>query len=251
MRDRATESRFTRPVLGFMPLFVRASLIYDGFLTFLTRVPRPVPANVLIAEEATLLRELMGGLVRALPGNRVVADCADLAGTLAACRIRRPDLVILDWHLPGGDASLVLRELKSELPETRWLVLCGRPNGYIVHTALSLGAHGFVVKDSSVSILSEAILRLTGGGGAFCCPISSRLLLETLRQGADSPPDGLTAREREILRHFAAGTHPKRIADLLNTSAKTVQNQLGSIRQKLGIQSTAGLVRYALRAGLE
>lgn len=211
----------------------------------------PAPANVLIAEEATLLRELIGGLVGALPAHQLVAECGNLAGALAGCRQKRPDLVIVDWHLPDGDAAHLLRELKTELPDTRWLVLCGRPSGQIVHTALSLGAHGFVMKDASVATLREAILRLTGGGSAFCCPTSSRLLLETLRHRTDVHPDGLTEREREVLRHFAAGVHTKHIATLLNTSAKTVQNQLGTIRQKLRIDSTAGLVRYALRVGLE
>lgn len=211
---------------------------------------RSVVANVLIAEDTTLLRELMGVAVRALPGYRVIADTATCATTLDACRRLRPDLVIVGWQFPDGAGCNLLKILAPELPATRWLALCPHASGRAVHEAVIHGAQACVMQQSSLAALREAILRLTAGG-TFYCPISSRLLLEVIRQQGNASAEHLTQREREILRHFAAGVNPKRIGAMLNTSAKTVQNQLSHIRQKLGVESTAGLVRYALHAGLD
>jgi Response regulator containing a CheY-like receiver domain and an HTH DNA-binding domain len=213
-------------------------------------VTRSVSATVLIAEDTTLLRELMGGVVRGLPGYRLIADTATCAAAVAACREHRPDLVIFGWHFSDGPGCTLLKTLVTELPATRWLALLPHPSGRAVHEAISHGAQACVMQQSGLSSLREAILRL-GSGGTFYCSISARLLLESIRQQSGSRADHLTEREREVLRYFAAGANPKRIGALLNTSAKTVQNQLSHIRQKLGVESTAGLVRYALHAGLD
>lgn len=207
----------------------------------------PAFTRVLIIDDTALLRGLLVEAVQMSPGHPVVADCATLADAIEACRRHRPDLVILDWCLPDGSGDALMRAITPELSETRWLVLSSRQNGRIVQTAIALGAHGFVMKQSDLATFREALARLAGGG-IFYCPISSRVLLDALRSRPTG--DGLTERELEVLRHFAAGTNPKSIAAQLKISTKTVQNQLCAIRQKLGIQETAGLVRYAIHIGL-
>jgi two-component system nitrate/nitrite response regulator NarL len=206
--------------------------------------------RVVIVEDHALLRELLMAYIRNVAGHVVVAECATIAESLVACREHHPDLVLLEWTLPDGTGEQLLKPLVPELPATRWLVLCARQNGQIVQSALAHGAHGFLMKQSDVAALREAIDRL-GQGGTYYCPLSSNVLLEALRTRARPNGDGLTERELEVLRHFATGTNPKAIAEQLKVSTKTVQNQLSAIRQKLGIQETAGLVRYAIRIGLD
>lgn len=208
------------------------------------------PLRVVIIEDYTLLRELLAAFIRNLPDHDVVAECSTLAEGLSACRKHRPDLVLLTWTLPDGTGEQLLKPLVLELPATRWLVLCSRQNGQIVQSALGHGAHGFLMKQSDMGALREGLDRL-GQGGTYYCPLSSNVLLDALRTRARPNGDGLTERELEVLRHFSAGISPKSIAERLKVSIKTVQNQLSAIRQKLGIQETAGLVRYAIRIGLE
>jgi DNA-binding NarL/FixJ family response regulator len=118
-----------------------------------------------------------------------------------------------------------------------------------VQTAISLGAQGVLMKQSGLAAFDQA-LRQLAARGTFYCPLSSALLLDFLRNRHRASPDGLTERELDVLRRFATGLPPKEIADALSITVKTVQNQLSAIRQKTGIQETAGLVRYAIRIGV-
>lgn len=173
-----------------------------------------------------------------------------MADGLVACREHRPSLVVLEWSLPDGTSEQLLNSLAAELPDTRRLVLFGRQNALGVQAALSHGAHGLLMKQSGIDALREALGRL-GKGGTYYCPHSSTNLLESVRTRSRVNEHGLSEREVEVLRLFAAGSSPRGIAERLQVSTKTVQNQLSSIRQKLDIRETAGLVRYAIRRGLE
>lgn len=133
--------------------------------------------------------------------------------------------------------------------DSRWLVLGVHDGGSAVQTAVSLGAHGVLMKHSGLEAFGQALRQLVAKG-TFYCPISSRLLLDFLRNRHRFSPDGLTERELDVLRRFALGLTPQAIADELRITVKTVQNQLSSIRQKTGVQETAGLVRYAIRIGV-
>ncbi|MBC8011856.1 MAG: response regulator transcription factor [Burkholderiales bacterium] len=208
-----------------------------------------IAASIYIIEEFALIRQLINNLVKSLPGYTIVGRSASLARGGEACLRHKPDVVILGWNLPDGTGDRLLRDVAPALPGTRWLVVTPQESSEAVPTAIGLGAQGVLVKESDPATFRQALARLVGGG-SFYCPRSSRLLLDFVRNRTRSNPDGLTDREVEILRHFAAGAAPKSIADLLRISVKTVQNQLSSIRHKLGVQETADLVRYAIRIGV-
>jgi DNA-binding NarL/FixJ family response regulator len=118
-----------------------------------------------------------------------------------------------------------------------------------VREAIDAGVHGFVMKRASYDTLLEAI-RTVIGGKSYYCAVSSRLLVEALRTAADGSVHALTSRERDILLGIARGESIKAIAHRLALSPKTVNNQLATLREKLGIRETAGLLRYAARHGL-
>ncbi len=208
------------------------------------------PVRIVLIEDYVLLRELLGAFIRDLPDHEIVAECATLADGMAACRSHRPGLVVLEWSMPDGTGESLLASLAQELPDTRWLILCTRQNGHGAQSALGLGAHGLLMKQSGTASLRAALERIRAGG-TYYCPHSSNLLLDTLRTRLRPNRDGLTDRELEVLRHYASGVPVKMIADRMGISPKTVQNQVSSIRQKLGIAELAGLVRYAIRMGLD
>ena len=192
-----------------------------------------------------LVRQMLAMVIRGNPHYELVAECSGVADGLQACATLQPDLVVLDWRLTDGTGENVMQATSLAGLPIRWLVMSGFQDSAIIRRALGGGAHGFVLKDSSLEVFREALARILAGHTYFC-PRTSTLLAQALRQTAAPNPDGLSEREVFVLRNFAGGLNPKHIAEQLHVQVKTVQNQLGQIRQKLGITETAGLVRYAI-----
>lgn len=192
-------------------------------------------------------------LVRDTLGLRVAAECRDVKGGLEACRRERPDLVILDWNLPDGTGADLIRALASEPANgagPRWLAISMTESSALVRAAAELGVQGFVLKTSDLDTFQAAVLAVLAGE-TFFCPRSLRLWRDAMQAGAGRlRGEGLTARELEILGHYARGLNPKEIADRFGVSAKTVQNQLSTMKEKLGLAEPAALVRHAQRLGL-
>jgi DNA-binding NarL/FixJ family response regulator len=134
------------------------------------------------------------------------------------------------------------------LPGTRFLFLSSIEKEHVVREAIDAGVHGFVMKRASYDTLLEAI-RTVVAGKSYYCNVSSRLLVEALRTAADPRSEVLTRRERDILLGLARGQSIKEIAHRFELSPKTVNNQVATLRDKLGIRDTAGLLRYAARHG--
>lgn len=196
-----------------------------------------------------LVRQLFALLVKDHLRAELAGEAATVAEGLALARRERPDLMVIDWSLPDGDAARLVREVASELPETRWLVVSSREDEVVLRTALALGVHGVVLKQSPLETFRDA-MRHVLDGGSFYCPRSSRVLVESLRAESLTTREALTQREREVLRGLAKGLNPKEIAEELGSSAKTVQNQISLMKEKLGIREPAGLILYAHKQGL-
>ena len=207
------------------------------------------PPRIALVEDHTLIRQLVAMLVRDHLRTEPAGEATSVAEGIALGRRERPDLMVVDWSLPDGDGARIVRELAPELPRTRWLVVSSREDEGVLRAALALGVHGVVLKQSPLEILLEAMRRILAGG-SYYCPRSSRVLMESLRSEAPVLGDPLTLREREVLRGLARGLNPKEIADQLGSSAKTVQNQISQLKDKLGIREPAGLILYAQKNGL-
>lgn len=212
-------------------------------------MPSPTSPRIVLVEDHTLVRQLFALLVREHLQVEPSGEATTVAEGLALARSTRPDLMVVDWSLPDGEGSQLVRELAPELPATRWLVVSSREDESALRAALALGVHGFVLKQSPLEILLEA-MRAVLAGGTYYCPRSAKALVSSMRADAPVLGDALTLREREVLRGLARGLNPKEIAESLGSSAKTVQNQISQLKDKLGIREPAGLVLYAQRQGL-
>ena len=204
-------------------------------------------ARVVIVEDHAMVRELLVSLVRDEMGLKIEADCTTIADGLAACLRTKPDLAIVDWMLPDGRGFDIVRQAAPRLTRTRWLFLSSNEQEHMVRDAVDLGIHGFVLKKSPLEVFREAVRRVVAGETYYCTE-SARLLVEAMRSEAVVGTN-LTSREREVLRGIAHGENPKEIANHLEVKAKTVQNHLVSLKEKLGIHEPAGLVRYAIKHG--
>ena len=208
--------------------------------------------RVLIADDHTLVRESLVGLLQGDAGIMVVAQAADGVETVEKALATRPDVVITDLSMPRLGGLEVVRRLREALPDTKVLVLTMHKEDEYVLQAVRAGASGYLVKDSAASELLAAVRSLHAGRGYFG-PQAAMTLAEQLQhpeRALDDPYGRLTTREREVFHLLAEGLTTKEIARRLDISVKTAENHRGRVLDKLGTRNTAELVRYALRKGL-
>lgn len=205
-------------------------------------------SRIVLIEDHTMVRQLFAHLIREDLGLNLAADCTTIAEGTEALLREKPDLAIVDWMLPDGRGFDLVRSVGPKLPRTRWLFMSSNEQGHLVREAVSLGVHGFVMKRSDLSTMRDAVRRILSGE-TYYCPASSRLLVDRMVGEGQAMGVSLTPREREVLRGFARGENPKVLAGRLGVSAKTVQNHLSILKDKLGIQEPAALVHYAIKHG--
>ncbi len=207
--------------------------------------------KILLVDDHTLVRAGLRRILETQPGFTVVREVADGAAALAAVEETSPDVIVLDLSIPGPDGLEVLATVKRRRPGTKVLVLTMHADPEYVDRAVREGADGYLLKDSAVSDLVQA-LRAVKAGEIYYSPAVQRRLGEILRRGSshDRPVDRLTDREREILRLVAEGLTTKEIAARLRISARTVETHRSHLMDKLDLRSVAQLTQFAVREGL-
>jgi DNA-binding NarL/FixJ family response regulator len=189
--------------------------------------------------------------VRSELGDRVdvVGEAAAPAQAIAAIRSLRPDVVVLDVHMPDGGGLAVLEAIGGSLPGTRFLALSVSDAAEDVIALIRAGACGYVTKTISADELADAVRRVAEGDVVFS-PRLAGFVLDAFRD-APVPPsvdpdyDTLTAREREVLRLLARGYAYKEIAAELFISIKTVETHASNVLRKLQLSSRYQLTRWA------
>jgi two-component system response regulator NreC len=179
-------------------------------------------------------------------GYGPVTEAGDGIAACHAARESRPDVALLDVRMPGLNGIDAAREIRASCPDTRSIALSAHDDEALVLAALEAGVSGYVLKSQAASQLVDAIEKVRAGE-VYLGPAPSRVLLEAYRQGRRAPEDPLTPRERQVLQLLAEGRTTKEIADLLGTSAKTVESHRMRIKKRLNVGTSAGLVRWALR----
>jgi DNA-binding NarL/FixJ family response regulator len=181
-------------------------------------------------------------------GIEVVGEADDAASAIALVEDTKPDVVLLDVHLPGGGGVAVLAALVPRLPTVRFLALSVSDAAEDVISVIRAGARGYVTKSINGVELTDAVLRVAEGDAVF----SPRLAGFVLDAFAGSEPaaidedlDRLTAREREVLRLIARGYAYKEVARELFISVKTVETHVSAVLRKLQLSNRRELTRWA------
>jgi DNA-binding NarL/FixJ family response regulator len=193
--------------------------------------------------------------VRAELGYRVevVGEADDVQPAIALIGETRPDVVLLDVHLPGGGGQAVIQAIKPDHPEVRFLALSASDAPEDVIAVIRAGARGYVTKTISTDELADAINRVASGDAVFSHRLAGFVLdafaampaAETSRPSFDPELDQLTTREREVLRLIAQGYTYKEIAKELYISVKTVETHVSSVLRKLQLSTRHQLTRWA------
>ena len=179
----------------------------------------------------------------------VVGEAEDVDSAIAVVLATRPDVVLLDVHLPGGDGRAVLQRCVPELPDTRFLALSVSDAAEDVIGVIRGGARGYVTKSISGDELADAI-RAVAGGDAVFSPRLAGFVLDAFSGAADVPVvdeelDRLSQREREVMRLIARGYAYKEVAKELFISVKTVETHVSAVLRKLQLSNRHELSRWA------
>lgn len=205
--------------------------------------------RVLIADDHTIVRQGLVGILKASPEIEVVGEAADGHDAVEKALRLKPDVVVLDVSMPRLNGLEAARRIHDALPQTRLLVLTMHEDVEYVLKMVRVGVAGYLLKDDAASALIEGIKALKAGKTSFG-PHATQALAEAYRRD-DAPPDdpygALTNREREIFQLVVEGKTNAQIAELLFISPKTVDNHRTRLMEKLGVHSTAELVRYAAK----
>ncbi|WP_106245522.1 response regulator transcription factor [Allonocardiopsis opalescens] len=205
-----------------------------------------VTIRVVIVDDHRLFRSGVRGELG--DSVEVVGEAGDVDSAVAAIRELRPDLVLLDVHLPGGGGIEVLRRVLTQQPDVRFLALSVSDSAEDVIGVVRGGARGYVTKTISGAELTDAIARVADGDAVFS-PRLAGFVLDAFA-ATDAPPvdpdlDRLTQREREVLRLIARGYAYKEIAKELFISIKTVETHVSSVLRKLQLSNRHELSRWA------
>jgi DNA-binding NarL/FixJ family response regulator len=206
------------------------------------------PIRVLIADDHPVVRQGMAALLSAEPGITVIAQVGDGEALVLTALAELPDVAVVDLTMPRLHGVDAIARLRNECKDVRVLVLSMHDADDVVRSAVRAGANGFLVKGADLGDLVSAV-RAVAGGGAYFSPAAARALLTSVR-AKPVEVDALTDREREVLRRVAAGQTSSEIGQALGIGQKTVEAHRARIMDKLGVRDVAGLVRWAIRAGI-
>lgn len=208
------------------------------------------PLRILVVDDHEVVRQGLVALLGRRDEFQVVAEAGSLSEALAAARRFVPDMVVMDVRLPDGSGIEACREIRSEYPDTKVVMLTSYPDEEAVLSAIIAGASGYLLKQVRGRDLVNA-LEAVGRGDSLLDPAVTERVLERVRRVAsggerDDLAD-LTAQERKILLLVADGKTNKEIAAEVFLSDKTVKNYVSSILAKLNLQRRAQAAAFVAR----
>ena len=207
---------------------------------------------ILIVDDHAILRK---GVIRSLEDTRLSLTCDEASNAeqaLAKLAARKYDMVLLDISLPGRSGLDLLKQLNREQPSLPVVMLSMYPEEDYAIRALSLGACGYLTKESASEEIEAAVQKVLSGG-RYISPSLAETVAIHLGSGLDKgalPHDALSSRESQFLRMIGAGMTPSQIAEELSLSIKTVSTYRSRVLAKLKLSNNAELIKYAIKHGL-
>lgn len=211
--------------------------------------------DLLVVEDESLLRRTLVQLLTTEPGLRVVADAGDGRQGVADAMAHRPNVVLMDIHMPHLDGIEATRRIAASMPDTKVVILTHLSDDDNLFAALKAGAVGYLLKDASLAQIAEAVRSAHAGDGVIYPPLVPRVLHEFSRLAtrADKHRElfqTLTRREVEVLELLGQGKRNRDIAAALFIAERTVKNHVSAILDKLHVNDRTEAALIAARHGL-
>ncbi len=209
--------------------------------------------RVLVVDDQQIVREGLATILDMLPDVSVVGTAGDGAEALELIARRRPDVVLLDLHMPVLDGVAATRRIIAEHPASAVLILTTFGEDEDALEALRAGALGVLTKDAGQEEIARALHQAAAGHMTLAAPLQARLLAAAA--SPDRPlrlelPDGLTPREAEVLGLIGAGFTNREIAAQLVVSEATVKTHINHVFAKIGARDRAAAINYAAEHAL-
>ncbi|MBK7017408.1 MAG: response regulator transcription factor [Sulfuritalea sp.] len=206
--------------------------------------------HVLIADDHAIVRQGLKQILSETEDMLVTGEADDGAEALGLARQQPWDVFLLDVSMPNRNGIDTLKQLKKEFPRLPVLILSMHPEEQYAVRALKAGASGYLTKQSAPEQLVNAI-RQVASGKKYLSPAVAQQLADAISEATDkSPHERITDREYQVLKLIAAGKTQTQIAETLNLGVATVSTYRARLLEKMGLRSTAELIRYGLEHGL-
>lgn len=207
------------------------------------------PYRIILADDHVMFRQGIRNILEKNKEFEVIGEASDGLELLELLKEVMPDMVILDISMPNLRGLEATREIKMILPEIKVLILSMHKDTEYVHSAISAGAEGYLLKEDADTELFASIKKIQQEGRYISPLLFGELADYMFQKHTDSDNETLTTREREVLKLIAEGSSNKEIADFLFISIRTVENHRANLMKKLNIKNTAELIKYAIRKG--
>ncbi|MCY1290384.1 Transcriptional activator protein ExaE [compost metagenome] len=207
--------------------------------------------KVLLVDDHAVVRLGCAGLLRAALPEVEIAEAASGEEALAQVQASIPNLVLMDIGLPGISGLEATRRLRQRLPQLRVLFFSQHAELPLVRQALDAGGAGYVTKAAPAEVLVEAVRRVLAGYPYIEQALATQMACQKPGDTGEDPRlAGMTPREMEVFIMLAHGVAVRQIAERLCISGKTVSNHMTLLKNKLGVDSLAGLVHLAIETGV-
>src|SRR5947199_7740327 len=207
--------------------------------------------RILVCDDHPIVRRGLREILEQAGAPVTVGEAASAAEGLALARKQSWDTVVLDITMPGRSGLELLKELKSERPNVPVLVLSVHPAEQYAVRVLRAGASGYLTKESAPEELLTAIRHIVRGGRYISPSVGETLADDLGRPAEQLPHHGLSDREFEIMRLLAYGRSVSMTYEKIYLSVKTVSTYRARVLQKLNLRTTAEIMRYAIKHGLD
>jgi len=214
-----------------------------------------MPFSVLLVEDHKIVRDGIKAILERTPEFLIVGEAEDGSEAVSQCKRLHPDLVVMDIGLPGLNGIEATTEILRHCPNTKVTMLSMYDDENSVVAAFRSGARAYLLKKASSSDFLDALRAVSKGGSYLSSQVSDHLLTRVQRGDMEvkGPPgllDGLSPRERQVLRLVAEGKTSKDIANMLGLGLQTVRTYRKTLMKKVGVNNIAGLTQVALGAGV-
>ncbi|MDO5114520.1 MAG: response regulator transcription factor [Synergistaceae bacterium] len=210
--------------------------------------------KIVIVDDHKLFLEGMEGILASVDDFDIVGRACNAESALEVIRSARPDLVILDITMPDMNGIEVTKIIKRELEDTKVLILTMHLHRRMIIEALRAGADGYILKDADSREVTDAARAVTAGFVYLSLDVATLIVRDYIRKLNVPVSDGshlseLSTREKEVLALISEGMDTKAICSKLCISRNTVDSHRRNLMQKLGCESLADLMRFAIREG--
>jgi len=210
--------------------------------------------RVVLAEDHVLLREGLKSLLQSFENFEIIGEASDGYQAVELCESFSVDLVLMDLSMPKLDGLKATKAVKKICPETKVLVITQYDANDYVHSALSSGADGYILKDATSEEFLLAVTSVLDGKTYISPSVTNSVIQAYLNGGSkadiESPLAGLNPREEEIFQLVAEGYKSREIAEMLVVSIKTVEKHRSNLMNKLHVHSAAELRAFASQQGI-